>query len=125
LSKTFDEDGNLLESTPVHMDIHWVDTETFAQTEHIEKLYQVGEVRLNSRISVNGRTARAQTDHLDLRATALTGGVFLFRVESGVSHTTLHNTHLFLDHHNRRVVTHKLKDGKTYVFQVQDFARIE
>ncbi|AKJ30815.1 hypothetical protein [Caldimonas brevitalea] len=125
LSKTFDENGALLESTAVHMDIAWLDSETFEQVEHIERLYQVGEVTLKSRIRVSEKIARAKTDHLDLQATALSAGVFFFRVESGVSKTTLHNTHVFLDHNTRRVVTHKIKDGKTFVFQVQDFNRID
>jgi hypothetical protein len=125
LSKTFDENGNFLESTPVHMEIRWINAETFHQLEHIKNLYQIGEVALHTDITVNGKTANAKTDHLQLQATALTPGTFLFRVESGVSHTTLHNTHCFLDKNNRRVVTHKLRDGKTFVFQVQDFTRID
>lgn len=125
LSKTFDEQGNFLESTAVHMEIEWINSEKFRQLEHIKNLYQVGEVTLKSEISVNGKTAFAKTEHLHLQATALTPGNFLFRVESGVSHTTLHNTHVFIDNNNRRVITHKLKEGKTFVFQVQDFTRIE
>jgi hypothetical protein len=125
LSKTFDEQGNFLESSPVHMEIEWINSETFRQLEHIKNLYQVGEVTLRSEIKVNGKTAFAKTDHLHLQATELTSGTFLFRVESGVSHTTLHNTHHFIDKNNRRVITHKLKEGKTFVFQVQDFTRID
>ena len=125
LSKTFDEQGNFLESSAVHMEMKWINDKTFCQLEHIKNLYQVGEVTLKSEINVSGKTAFAKTDHLHLQATELTAGTFLFRVESGVSHTTLHNTHHFIDNNNRKVITHKLKEGKTFVFQVQDFSRIE
>jgi len=124
LSKTFDIDGNFLEATPVHMDIFWKDEETFIQTEHIENLYQVGEVNLKSEIKVNGKNAFAKTSHLHLLATELTPNTYLFRVESGASNTTLHNTHYFLNENARRVITHKMKQGETFVFQVQDFVRI-
>ncbi|QJD99632.1 hypothetical protein HH212_06000 [Massilia forsythiae] len=124
LSKTFDINGNFLESTKVSMAISWVDNETFQQIEHIENLYQVGEVRLVSQITVSGKTAFAETSHLHLQATELTPDTYLFRVKSAASHTTLHNTHQFLSPNRRRVVTHKFKDGDTFVFQVQDFDRI-
>jgi hypothetical protein len=123
-SQTFDVDGTFLEKTPVHMDISWIDTETFSQLEHIDNLFQVGEITLRSEIRVTGKTAFAKTAHLHLQATELTPSTFLFRVESGASHTTLHNMHYFIDANNRRVITHKLKQGNTFVFQVQDFVRI-
>ena len=124
-SKTFDVNGNFLEATQVHMELHWLNEDTFHQLEHIKNLYQKGEVTLRSEIKVTGKTAFAKTDHLHLEATELTPGTFVFRVESGVTHTTLYNTHYFIDNNNRRVITHKMKDGKTFVFQVQDFTRIE
>jgi hypothetical protein len=125
LSKTFDIDGNFLESTKVHMHISWKDENTFQQIEHIDNLYQIGEVRLVSDIAVNGKTAFAETSHLHLQATELTADTYLFRVKSAASHTTLHNIHYFLDRNTRRVITHKFKGGETFVFQVQDFQRIE
>lgn len=125
LSKTYDIDGNFLESTKVTLDISWKDNNVFQQIEHIENLYQVGEVRLVSQITVKGKTASAETSHLHLRATELTPDTYLFRVKSAASHTTLHNTHYFLGRDRRRVITHKFKDGDTFVFQVQDFDRIE
>lgn len=124
-SQTFDVDGVFLEKTSVDMEVFWIDTETFSQLEHIENLFQVGEVTLRSEIRVTEKTAFAETDHLHLQATELTLGTFLFRVESGASNTTLHNMHYFIDDNNRRVITHKLKQGKTFVFQVQDFVRLE
>jgi hypothetical protein len=125
LSKTFDINGNFLESTKVSMEITWTDKNVFQQIEHIENLYQIGEVRLVSQITVSGKTAAAETSHLHLRATELTPDTYLFRVKSAASHTTLHNTHYFLGNDKRRVITHKFKDGETFVFQVQDFDRIE
>jgi hypothetical protein len=125
LSKTFDIDGNFLESTKVSMEISWTDNNVFQQIEHIENLYQVGEVRLVSQITVKDKTASAETSHLHLLATELTPDTYLFRVRSAASHTTLHNTHYFLGRDRRRVITHKFKDGDTFVFQVQDFDRIE
>lgn len=124
-SKTFDTAGNFLEETQVHMDISWKDPYTFSQVEHIENLFQVGEITLKSEIHVSGKTAFAETSHLKLQATELTPTVFLFRVESGASHTTLNNVHYFIDADNRRVITHKLKQGNTFVFQFQEFVRVE
>lgn len=123
-SKTFDVSGELLAETPVTMEIAWKDGDTFTQIENIKNLYQVGEVSLKSEITVAGKTASAKTDHLDLKATELAPLTYLFRVESGVSHTTLHNTHFFLDEDTRCVVTHKMKNEKTFVFQFQKFHRI-
>ena len=125
LSKTFDTEGNFLESSKVHLHISWKDENTFQQIEHIDNLYQVGEVRLVSDIAVNGKTAFAETNHLHLQATELTPDTYLFRVKSAASHTTLHNVHYFLDRNTRRIITHKFKGGETFVFQVQDFHRIE
>lgn len=125
LSKTFDIDGNFIESTAVHMDIAWSGPNRFRQVEHIQHLYQVGEVRLVSEIAVTDKTAFAETSHLHLQATELTPTTFVFRVKSAASGTTLHNTHYFIDTNTRRVITHKFKNGETFVFQVQDFARIE
>lgn len=125
LSKTFDVNGNFLEATQVHMEIAWKDNDTFHQLEHIENLYQIGQVTLRSEIKVTGKTAFAETSHLHLQATALTPNTFLFRVKSGASHTTLHNVHYFIDANTRRVITHKIKGGETFVFQVQDFTRTD
>lgn len=125
LSKTFDIDGNFIESTAVHMDIAWSGPNRFRQVEHIQHLYQVGEVRLVSEIAVTDKTAFAETSHLHLQATELTPTTFVFRVKSAASGTTLHNTHYFIDTNTRRVITHNFKNGETFVFQVQDFARIE
>lgn len=123
-SKTYDVAGNFLESTAVHMDIAWCGENRFRQIEHIHNLYQVGEVRLVSEIAVTDKTAFAETAHLHLQATELTPTTFVFRVKSAASGTTLHNTHYFIDANTRRVITHKFKNGETFVFQVQDFARI-
>lgn len=125
LSKTFDIDGNFLESTKVNLHISWKDKNTFQQIENIDNLYQIGEVRLVSDIAVNGKTAFAETSHLHLQATELTPDTYLFRVKSAASQTILHNVHYFLDRNTRRVITHKFKGGETFVFQVQDFLRIE
>ena len=37
---------------------------------------------------------------------------------------TLYNNHYFLDPDTRRIITHKVRDGKTHCFQIQDFTRI-
>lgn len=124
VSRTFSLDGHFLEETDVHLDISWKNADTFIQVEHISNLYQVGEVRLRSEIKVTDRTAFAETSHLHLMATALTPSTFLFRVKSSASHTTLHNVHNFFDQNRRQVVTHKFKDGESFVFQVQDFSRV-
>lgn len=125
LSKTFDVNGSFLEATQVHMEISWKDSDTFKQLEHIKHLYQIGEVSLQSEIKVTGKTAFAETPHLYLQATELTPDTYFFRVRSGASHTTLHNVHYFINRNHRRVITHKIKDGQTFVFQAQDFVRIE
>lgn len=125
LSKTFNVNGKFLEATQVHMEISWKDEHTFIQLEHIRNLYDIGEVTLKTEIKVTGKTAFAETSHLHLQATELTPTTFLFRVKSGASHTTLHNVHYFINDNTRRVITHKIKGGETFVFQVQDFSLVD
>ena len=49
---------------------------------------------------------------------------YVFTIESAVSKTTVYNNHYFLDANTRRIITHKVRDGKTHCFQIQDFTRV-
>ena len=39
--------------------------------------------------------------------------------------STVYNNHYFIDPNNRRIITHKVRDGKTLIFQIQDFVRVQ
>jgi hypothetical protein len=61
---------------------------------------------------------------LELSGTLLTPYNYVFTILSHVSKTTVYNNHYFLDPNTRRIITHKVSDAQTQVFQIQDFARI-
>jgi hypothetical protein len=41
-----------------------------------------------------------------------------------VSNTIVYNNHYFIDPNTRRIITHKVRDGATHLFQIQDFVRV-
>ena len=49
----------------------------------------------------------------------------MFTIDSRVSANIVYNNHYFLDPDTRRIITHKVRDGKTNLFQIQDFARVQ
>ena len=43
----------------------------------------------------------------------------------GPSANIVYNNHYFLNSDTRRIITHKVRDNKTSLFQIQDFARVQ
>lgn len=125
LCKTFDISGNFLESSAVHMDVYWIDDTTWHLHEHFENLYQVGDTTFHSDINVEGKRCFSKNDMISLEGTELTPFNYVFTIDSGVTKTTVLNNHYFINPDTRRIITHKMKEGKTHIFQIQDFVRIE
>jgi len=124
LCKTFSVAGDFIESSAVHMDVYWVDDVTWHLHEHFDNLHGVGETVFHTDIKVEGKRCFARNDILALEGTELTPYNYVFVIDSAVSKTTVYNNHYFIDPNNRRIITHKVRDGKTNIFQIQDFARV-
>lgn len=124
LCKTFSARGQFLESSAVHMDVYWTGEHTWHLHEHFENLYEVGETVFHTDIQVDGPFCHAESEQIKIWGTGLTPRNYVFTIESAVSKTTVYNNHYFLDHDTRRIITHKVRDGKTHLFQIQDFARV-
>ncbi|NUM45583.1 MAG: hypothetical protein HUU38_12835 [Anaerolineales bacterium] len=122
--KTFDAQGNFIESSAVHMDVYWVDENTWHLHEDFENLYEVGKTVFHTDIQVNGKTCFAENDMLRIEGAELTPYNYVFTIWSNISKTIVYNNHYFLDPNTRRIITHKVRDGKTHIFQIQDFARV-
>ncbi len=122
--KSFTPGGDFIESSAVHMDVHWLDRNTWHLHEHFENLYGVGETVFNTPITVNGKRCFANSDMIDLEGAELTPFNYVFTIHSRVSASTVYNNHYFLDRDTRRIITHKVRDQVTHVFQIQDFARV-
>ena len=125
LCKSFTPGGDFLESSAVHMDVYWLDDRTWHLHEHFENLYGVGETVFDTPIGVDGRRCFAESDQLSLEGTELTPYNYVFTIDSRVSANIVYNNHYFLDPDTRRIITHKVRDGKTSLFQIQDFARVQ
>ena len=123
LCKTFDPAGEPLHSARVEMDVYWVGDDAWHLHEHFFDLYGVGEVTFHTDIQVDGRRCWADGEQIRLEGTELTAFNYVFTIWSAVSKTTVYNNHYFLDPDTRRILTHKVRDGKTHIFQVQDFVR--
>lgn len=126
LCKTFSPKGDFIESSAVHMDVYWT---TEKQTkwhlhEHFDDLYEVGETVFHSDITVNGRFCTGENDYVKIEGTMLTPYNYVFTIWSNVSKTTVYNNHYFIDENNRRIITHKVRDEQTHIFQIQDFVRV-
>ncbi len=124
LCKTFSDRGEFLEASAVHMDVYWIDDVTWHLHEHFEKLYGVGETVFHSDIRVDGKYCHGENAMVRLHGTELTPFNYVFTIESEVSKTTVYNNHYFVDPDTRRILTHKVRDGKTHIFQIQDFVRV-
>lgn len=124
LCKTFSPIGDYLESTPVHMDVYWLDDNTWHLHEHFENLYEAGETTFDTPISVDGRRCFAESEMVDLEGAELTPYNYVFTIDSRVTNTIVYNNHYFLDPNTRRIITHKVREGGTHIFQIQDFARV-
>jgi len=124
LCKTFSPEGDFLEASAVHMDVYWTDTTTWHLHEDFDNLYEVGKTVSHTNISVSGKTCRGDSLLVRLEGAMLTPYNYVFTFWSGVSGTIVYNNHYFLDANNRRILTHKIREGKTHIFQIQDFVRV-
>lgn len=124
LCKTFGVDGEFQESTHVGMDVYWVDDTTWHLHEHFDNLFEAGETTFHTDIKVEGKRCFASSEMISLEGTELTPFNYVFTIDSAVTKTTVYNNHYFLDPNTRRIITHKVRDGKTHIFQIQDFTRI-
>jgi len=75
-------------------------------------------------LHVNGKFVHGESDLVRIEGTMLTPYNYVFTIWSSVTNTTVYNNHYFLDPNNRRIITHKIRDGKTHIFQIQDFVRV-
>ena len=125
LCKSFTPDGEFLDSSAVHMEVSWIDDSTWHLHEHFDNLYGVGETVYDTPISVDGKRCWANSEMISLEGTELTAFNYVFTIDSSVSQTIVYNNHYFLDPNTRRIITHKVRDGKTNLFQIQDFACVE
>lgn len=124
LCKTFTPRGDFLESSAVHMDVYWVDDVTWHLHEDFDKLYAVGPTVFHTDIRTEGRYCFGDSPLARIEGTMLTPYNYVFTIWSAVSGTTVFNNHYFIDENNRRIITHKLKDNKTHIYQIQDFVRV-
>jgi hypothetical protein len=124
LCKTFDPAGVFLESSAVHMEVYWNGPDSWHLHEHFENLYGVGETIYEIDITVDGKTCRGENEMVKIEGTALTAYNYTFTIQSAATKTTVYNNHYFLDPNTRRIMTHKVRDDKTVVYQIQDFVRV-
>ena len=124
LCKTFAVNGEFLESTKVNMDVYWVDEQTWHLHEYFENLYQAGETTFHTDIKVEGKQCFADSKMITLVGSELTPYNYVFTIESDVTKTTVLNNHYFIDPNTRRIITHKMREGRTHCYQIQDFTRI-
>jgi hypothetical protein len=126
LCKTFTPEGEFLESGAVHMDVYWTADNVWHLHEDFVSFYPLGKpVTFHSDITVRGKTCFGESELVRLEGAELTPYNYVFTIWSAVSQTTVYNNHYFLDPNTRRILTHKVRDGKTNVFQIQDFVRIQ
>lgn len=125
LCKTFTPEGVFLESSAVHMDVYWLDDHrTWHLHEDFDNLYEVGATVFHTDLHVQGKACTGESPLARIEGTMLTPYNYVFTIWSNVSQTTVYNNHYFIDQNNRRIITHKVRDGKTHIFQIQDFVRV-
>jgi hypothetical protein len=124
LCKTMSPTGELLHAGRVSMDVYWLDDSTWHLHEDFEDLYEVGPTIFDTPISVDGKRCFATSEAIDVEGVELTAFNYVFTLDSRVTKTLVYNNHYFLDRDTRRILTHKVREGKTHVFQVQDFVRV-
>ena len=125
LCKTFTPTGVFIESSAVHLDVYWKDEVTWHLHEHFDNLYEFGEALFEADFKVENKFAYAKNDMIEVEASELTPYNYVFSIDSKVTNTTVYNNHFFLDPNTRRIITHKVRNGKIYIFQIQDFVRIQ
>ena len=124
LCKTFSPRGEFLDGSAVHMDVYWIDDNTWHLHEHFTNLWEVGETVFHTDIKVEGKFCSGGNDMVKLHGTEITPFNYVFTIDSAVSKTIVYNNHYFLDPDTRRIITHKVRNGQTHIFQIQDFVRV-
>ena len=126
LCKTFSPKGDFIESSAVHMDVYWLDESKSAWHLHedFDNLYEVGKTVFHTDLQVIDKTVFGDSPMVRIEGTMLTPYNYVFTIWSDVSKTIVYNNHYFIDANNRRIITHKVRDGKTHIFQIQDFVRV-
>jgi hypothetical protein len=125
LCKTFDNRGNYIESCAVHMDVHWVAPDVWHLHEDFEHLFEVGPQVYHSDFKVEGKFCHARNEIITVEGIGMTAYNYNFIIDSKVTNSLVYNNHYFLDPDTRRIITHKLRGGKTHCMQIQDFVRVE
>jgi hypothetical protein len=124
LCKTFTPKGDFIESSAVHMDVYWLNDTMWHLHEDFDNLFGVGHTVFHTDISVNGKFCSGDSPLAKLEGTMLTPYNYVFTIWSNATGTTVYNNHYFIDANNRRIITHKIKDGQTHTLQIQDFVRV-
>jgi hypothetical protein len=124
LCKTFSPQGDFIEAAAVHMDVYWINETTWHLHEDFDNLYGVGKTVFHTDITVKDKMCFGDSPLVRLEGTMLTPFNYVFTIWSQVSGTTVYNNHYFIDPNNRRIITHKVKDGRTHTLQIQDFVRV-
>ena len=125
LTKTFDPQGNYLGCTPVHMDCYWVAPNVWHMDEEFDTLWETQKRQMyNTDFLVECNTTSCENALVKVMGVMLTSYNYNFVIDSAVSKSLVLNNHYFLDPDTRRIITHKMRDGKTTIFQIQDFVRV-
>ena len=125
LNKSFTPRGDFIESTAVHMEVYWTAENTWHLYEAFERFYPLGKpIVFDTDIHVDGKFCWGENDLIRLDGSMLTPYNYVFTIYSDVSNTVVYNNHYFIDPNQRRIITHKVKDGKTVTYQIQDFVRV-
>ncbi|MDE0238567.1 MAG: hypothetical protein OXN95_15195 [bacterium] len=74
---------------------------------------------------MDGKRCFADSEQLSLEGAELTPYNYVFTIDSRVSNNIVYNNHYFLDPDTRRIITHKVRDAATSLFQIQDFTRVQ
>ncbi|MBW4507841.1 MAG: hypothetical protein KME64_15195 [Scytonematopsis contorta HA4267-MV1] len=121
--KTFNTEGEFIEESQVQIQANWVFSDLWHFREHFSNLFEFGEVTFELDFQVTEKSCYASSDLLQIEGVQLTPTNYHFTIESQATQSIVYNTHYFITPEKRRVITHKIKNGKTYVFQIQDFIR--
>jgi hypothetical protein len=124
LCKTFSPQGDFIESSAVHMDVYWLNATTWHLHEDFDHLYEVGKTVFHTDLTVNQKACFGDSPMAKIEGAMLTPYNYVFTIWSNVSKTTVYNNHYFLDQNNRRIITHKVRNDQTHIFQIQDFVRV-
>lgn len=124
LCKTFDAKGNFLEASAVHMNVYWVDENTWHLHEYFEELYEFGPSDIHTDIKVDGKFCYGANEVVEIEGSEIVPNNYVFTIWSKLSDSTVYNNHYFLDANTRRIITHKVREGKTHIYQIQNFVRI-